>query len=384
MTPFNRTFTRLHMSLDFHILGSLRILDEGREVTLGGHKQRALLVLLLLHANETLTTDRLIDELWGECPPASAAEAVQVHISRLRKALATGHGSDGNCHIVTRACGYELQADPERLDVLRFERLVAEGRRELAAGHPQLAAVALEQALSLWRGAPLGDLAYEPFAQAEIARLEGLRAGALEELVEAKLNLGRHGEVVAQLETLIAKHPYRERARGQLMLALYRSDRQADALQAYQATRRMLVEDLGIEPGERLRELEAAILAQDPVLAVPVPETVGPQRVVSVASERRQVSALLADMQASMQLGADFELLRAFTHHLFASLRDAGLCLEGIPDRSTGVARWKTCPSATSTATHQRPRSAAWIHTGAESTTTATFHRPADPCSAPA
>jgi DNA-binding SARP family transcriptional activator len=220
----------------------------------------------LLHANETLSTDRLIDELWGERPPANAAKTVQMQISRLRKALADEAGSASAGVVVTRERGYELTLDPERLDSHRFARLVAEGRSELAGGRPERAASALEEALSLWRGAPLAEFAYEPFAQREIARLDDLRAAALEQLIEAKLALGGHAEVVGQLEALIGEYPYRERLRAQLMLALYRSERQADALQAYQDARRTLVEELGIEPGERLRELERAILAQDPEL----------------------------------------------------------------------------------------------------------------------
>ena len=220
----------------------------------------------MLHANETLSTDRLIDELWGERPPATAAKTVQVYISRLRKALAGAEGNGSAGVIATREHGYELELDPERLDAHRFERLVAEGSSELAAGRPQRAASALEGALSLWRGPPLADLADEPFAQREIARLDDVRVAAREQLIEAKLALGAHAEVVAPLETLIGEHPYRERLRAQLMLALYRSDRQAEALQAYQDARRTLVEKLGIEPGERLRELERAILAQDPGL----------------------------------------------------------------------------------------------------------------------
>jgi DNA-binding SARP family transcriptional activator len=252
--------------MDFRILGSLDALDEGRVVMLGGGKQRALLALFLLHANEPLSTDRLIDELWGERPPATAAKTIQVYVSRLRKALA-GAGDEGSAGaIVTRERGYELELDPERLDAHRFERLVAEGRNEFAAGRPEGAAQALEEAVSLWRGSPLADLAYEPFAQPAIARLDDLRVAALEQLIEAKLALGAHAEVVGQLEALIAEHPFRERLRAQLMLALYRSDRQAEALQAYQDARRTLVEELGIEPGERLRELERAILAQDPGL----------------------------------------------------------------------------------------------------------------------
>src|SRR5829696_1815087 len=257
---------RVPTGIDFRILGPLEVLDEGHRVALGGSKQRSLLALLLVHANETLTTDRLVDELWGERAPANAAKTVQMQISRLRKALA-GEAGDGSAGVVvTRERGYQLILDPDRLDSQRFERLVAEGRSELAAGRPERAVAALEDALSLWRGAPLAELAYEPFAQREIARLDELRVAALEALIEAKLALGAHAEVVGRLEALIGEHPYRERLRAQLMLALYRCDRQADALQAYQDARRKLVEELGIEPGERLRELERAILAQDPAL----------------------------------------------------------------------------------------------------------------------
>ncbi|HET8821709.1 MAG TPA: BTAD domain-containing putative transcriptional regulator [Thermoleophilaceae bacterium] len=256
--------------MDFRILGPLEVLDEGRPITLGGSKQRALLTLLLLHPNETLATDRLIDELWGERPPARAAKTVQMQISRLRKALTGETGPRSAGVVVTRERGYELRLDPDRVDAHRFERLVSEGRSELAGGHARSAVSVLEEALSLWRGAALAELAYEPFAQREIARLDDLRLTAQEQLIEAKLALAGHAEVVGRLEALIAEHPYREGLRAQLMLALYRCDRQAEALQAYQDARRTLVEELGIEPGERLRELERAILAQDPGLHLAV------------------------------------------------------------------------------------------------------------------
>ena len=253
--------------MDFRILGPLEALDEGRDVAPAGNKQRALLALLLLHANETLPVERLIDELWGEHPPTTAAKTLQAHVSRLRKALDAANG--GGAVIVTREHGYQLRLDPDRLDAHHFERLVAEGRRELATGDPKRAAAAFEAALSLWRGAPLAGLGQEAFVPREAARLEDLRLAALEDLNEAKLALGHHSELVGELEALIGEHPYRERLRAQLMLALYRCERQADALQAYQNARRALVEELGIEPGERLRELERAVLAQDPALAAP-------------------------------------------------------------------------------------------------------------------
>ena len=289
--------------MDFRILGPLEALDRGRDAAPAGSKQRALLALLLVHANEALSSERLVHELWGERPPPSAAKTLQVHISRLRKALAAADGDGADAVVITtREHGYELEVDPERLDSNRFERLVAEGGSELARGQPERAAWALEEALSLWRGAALADFTYEAFAQSEIARLGDLRLAAIEQLNEAKLALGRHTELIGHLEGLIGEHPYRERLRAQMMLALYRCERQAEALQAYQDARRTLVEDLGIEPGRHLRELERAILAQDPALAaaavepaeapagrVPAP----PTRTVGREHDLRAVSQLL-------------------------------------------------------------------------------------------
>jgi DNA-binding SARP family transcriptional activator len=292
--------------MDFRILGSLEVLDDGREIALPGTKPRALLALLLLHANETLTADRIIDELWGERPPAAPGKTLQMHISRLRKALGGDDGAGPAGSIATRERGYRLEIDPEQLDSHRFEALVAQGRAELAADRPQSAVASLEAALALWQGEPLADLAYEAFAQAEIARLEDLRIAALEQLMEAKLALGRHVEVVEQLEPLIGEHPYREGLRAQLMLALYRSDRQADALQAYQDARRILVEELGIEPGERLRALERDILAQEsglvlvtpeePIERVAAPKT--PHR--TFVGRERELAELVASLDAAL------------------------------------------------------------------------------------
>src|SRR5918999_765610 len=298
--------------MDFRILGPLEAFDGGQRVALGGSKRRAVLALLLLHAGETLTTDGLVDELWGEQQPTAAAKTAQVHISRLRKVLADAGAAD---LLVTRENGYELVVEPERIDAHRFERLVAEGGSALSAGEPDAALEALEAALSLWRGPPLADLAYEPFVQQEAAHLEELRVTALEQLVEAKLVVGRHAEVIGQLEQLVSEHPYRENLRAQLMLALYRADRQADALQAYQDARRMLVEELGIEPGERLRALEAAVLAQDPALAAPAtappPPAAAepppapppmPRPPEKGAAARRLVSIVFADLVGSTGL----------------------------------------------------------------------------------
>ena len=294
-------------AVEFRILGPLEVLDGGRELALGGRRQRALLAVLLLHANETLGSERLVHELWGESPPATAVKTVQVQISRVRKAL-------GRDLLVTREGGYRLELDPDSLDSQRFEKLLAEGRSELAGGHPEAAAAALTEALALWRGRPLEDLAYEAFAQREVARLEDLQLAAREQLVEARLALGGHAEVVGELETLIADNPYREGLRGQLMLALYRSERQAEALQAYQEARRALVEELGIEPSERLRELERAVLAQDPSLQlVEAPAAVEPPPAEPPPPEprpepapgetaRRLVTILFADLAGSTGL----------------------------------------------------------------------------------
>jgi len=247
--------------VQFHILGPLEVLERDAALALGGAKQRAVLAILLLHRGEVLSSERMIDELWGERPPATAAKTLQGYISHLRKALGEGF-------LHTHGRGYQLTLAPDQVDVGQFERLAAEGRAALSDGDPATAAERLRQALGLWRGPALVDFAYEAFAQAEIARLEEARLAALEDRFDADLALGRHADVVGALEALIVEHPYRERLRAQLMLALYRCDRQADALQAYQNTRRALVEELGIEPGQRLRELEGAILAQDPALGL--------------------------------------------------------------------------------------------------------------------
>jgi DNA-binding SARP family transcriptional activator len=245
--------------VEFRILGPLEVRSDDRPLQLGGAKPRAVLAILLTRANEVVSRDRLIDELWAENPPATAVNVLQGYVSDLRKAL----GSGG---LVTRAPGYMVAVEPGQLDLHRFERLVEESRATLARGDAGRAADTLREALALWRGSPLADFAYEPFAQAEITRLEELRLVALEWRIEADLVVGRHAELVGELEALIPKHPLRERLRAQLMLALYRSGRQAEALEAYQEARRALVDELGIDPSQSLQELEKAILRQDPAL----------------------------------------------------------------------------------------------------------------------
>jgi len=245
--------------VDYRILGPLEVWAEGRQLPLGGAKPRALLAILLLHANEVVPGDRLIDELWGEEPSGSAGTALRVTMSRLRKALPRDV-------VETRSAGYALRLEPDALDLHRFERLVEDARSDLARGRPSSASERLREALSLWRGPALTDFAYESFAQAAIARLEEVKLAALELRIEVDLALHRERELIGELEALVVEHPLRERLHGQLMLALYRSGRQAEALSAYQAARRMLVDELGIDPSPALQGLERAILRQDPSL----------------------------------------------------------------------------------------------------------------------
>ena len=238
-------------TLEFGLLGPLEVRAADGPLPLGAPKQRALLALLVLNANRVVPRDRLISELWGDSPPETAVKAVQVYVSRLRKLLPADT-------LVTQAPGYVLRAAPESVDLRRFERLVGEARDADAAR----AASLLAEALGLWRGPPLAELADEPFARIEAGRLDDLRLAALEERIEADLALGGHAKLIGELEALIAEHPHRERLRGQLMLALYRSGRQAEALEAYRNARAAL-DELGLEPGAALRQLEKQILTQD-------------------------------------------------------------------------------------------------------------------------
>ena len=250
-------------------------------MTLEGAKARALLVLLLVHANRVVPSEQLIEDLWSGSPPSTAPNALQVYVSQLRKLV-------GREALVTRPPGYLLRADPDLVDAVRFERLVEQARKELAGGSPEPALAALEEALSLWRGTPLSEFVYERFAQREIGRLEELRQAALEERFEAHLALGRGADLVGELEALVAEHPLRERLRGQLMLALYRSGRQAEALELYQATRRLLVDELGIDPSPSLQRLETAILRQDPSLE-PSPAAAAEPEPPAAATPPREV-----------------------------------------------------------------------------------------------
>jgi DNA-binding SARP family transcriptional activator len=249
--------------VEFRILGSLEVAEEGRTVRVARGKQGALLTILLLHANETVSRDRLIEELWAGEPPESARTALHYHVSRLRKALADGSSQP---LLVTHGSGYEIRIEPDQLDLGRFERRVDEARAAREAGDPATASALLREALDLWRGPPLADVAYEPFAQTAIGRLEELRLSALEDWVGAELAVGHHDRLIGTLEELVSNHPLRERLRGQLILALYRSGRQSEALEQYRQTRSVLVDELGIEPSAQLQQLERAILTQDPGL----------------------------------------------------------------------------------------------------------------------
>jgi DNA-binding SARP family transcriptional activator len=242
------------LDVEFRILGPLEVLRDGTLLELGGPRQRALLALLLTRAGTVVSRDRLVDELWDE-PPASVVNVVQTYVSHLRKVLPPER-------LATRAPGYVLGVEPGELDLHRFELLAEEGRRALAEGDPESASRRLGEALELWRGPALGDVADATFARIEAARLEEVRLGVLEDRFEADLAAGRHGSVLGELEALTAEHPLRERARAQLMLALYRSGRQSEALDVFRDGRSALVE-LGLEPGPALRELQAALLRQD-------------------------------------------------------------------------------------------------------------------------
>jgi DNA-binding SARP family transcriptional activator len=244
---------------DFRILGPLEVVDETGPLLLGGQKQRSVLALLLLDAPRPVSTDRLIDSLWGENPPRTAATSLQNFISQLRKAV----GADV---LVTKPPGYALLIRPEQLDLERFRQIVADARAE---ADPDRRGQMLRRALELWRGPPLADVEFQAFAQPDIARLEEEQLAALEERIDADLEAGRHAELVGELEALVERHPVRERLRAHLMLALYRSGRQAEALSVYQNARRTLVDQLGIEPGRDLQELHGAILRQEAGLRAP-------------------------------------------------------------------------------------------------------------------
>jgi class 3 adenylate cyclase len=326
----------LVQQIEFRVLGPFEVHVEGRAIELKRRKQRSLLALLLLHTGEVVSTDVLIEELWAGKPPKAAVGSLQNLVSELRKVL-------GRDTVRTREPGYMLAVDPARVDLHRFERLVAQAAE---GGDAARRASLLQEALALWRGPPLADLAFEPFAHVEVARLEELRTAAREELVQAELELGRHTQLVGELESLVAQNPLRERLRGQLMLALYRSGRQAEALEAYRAARETLVEELGIEPSPELQHLEQSILRHDAELDLPE----SPAAEALPGEERRKtVTVLFVDIVDFTNLGAalDPEVLRSIMRRYFDIVRtvverhggtvekfigDAAMAVYGVPE----------------------------------------------------
>ena len=273
--------------MEFRILGPLQVLDGRREVALGSPKERALLAVLLLHAGAVVSRERLIEELWGEAPPPTAAKALNVHVSKLRKALAC----NGHDVIATRPPGYALEVEPAQLDAARFERMLAAARAHVESGDAESAARLLRDALALWRGPALDGVEVESAARNEARRLEELRIAAQMDRIDCDLALGLHEQLIGELEALASEHPLRERVYGQLILALYRSERQADALRTYREARKALVGELGIEPSLPLQRLEKAILNQDPSLEAPA----------GVARAERPPAARAAGRRASLR-----------------------------------------------------------------------------------
>jgi DNA-binding SARP family transcriptional activator len=303
--------------LEIRLLGPLEVVDGDRVLTPHRQKPRALLAVLALRAGRHVSKDLLVELIWGQDPPRRAMDALENYVSQLRKLI-------GRDAIETRAGAYRLTASPEQVDVTRFEQLIAQAR---GAGDEERAE-RIRAALTLFRGPPLADLAYEPFAATEIGRLEELELTAREDFVDAELELGRHTDVIPELEVLIAGHPYRERPRAQLMLALYRAGRQAEALEAFHEARRLLVDELGLEPGAELQELERAILRQDESLrararleraapALPPP--------ASRRTLRKTVAILVSELAGATALAErlDPELLRAVLDGYLAAVRGA-------------------------------------------------------------
>lgn len=274
----------MHRAVRFGILGSLSVgVEGGARLDLGGRKQRELLALLLLNRNRCLPASRIADALWRGSPPAGADITLRTHVSHLRRRLAEVGAQDA---LVTRKAGYGLFLRPDQVDAARFEGLLALGKAARSAGQLQRAAELLSEALGLWRGALLEDLGSPDFGATEAARLAELRLVALEQRVDTALALGDHHEVIAELEGLVAAHPFRERLHCQLMVALYRSGRQADALAVSAAVRRRLDEELGVAPSPALRELETAVLRQDPALepsSTPARTPLRPGRAIRIA-----------------------------------------------------------------------------------------------------
>ncbi len=293
-------------TLRFGILGPLEVVDD-EPLRLGGPKQRAVLAVLLLHRRNLVATDRLIEELWGGKAPATAGKTVQVYVSNLRKALGDGV-------LITRGRGYLLDAGPGQVDADQFEQLAHSGRQALEKGQTELARERLRSALGLWRGPPLADFASEEFAQSEITRLDEARLVALEDRIEAELALGQHLTLVPEIEAFARTHPLRERLYAQLMLALYRAGRQADALARYQQARRMLIDEFALEPSPQLKEMQRAILNQDPTLQLPAPTASAkrrPARLLTAKPTRASATAAPTAVARSSRSAADAPELRS-------------------------------------------------------------------------
>jgi DNA-binding SARP family transcriptional activator len=320
-----RTASGRRVPLEFRILGSFEVRRANDPIRIGGSRPRALLALLLIHGGRPVSVDRIVDVLWGEQPAPTARHMVEVYVSNLRKVL-------GAERIVRDPVGYVLRLDGEECDATRFERLFAEGREALASGESDLASARLGEGLALWRGPPLSDFAFEPFAEAESARLAELRLLAEEERIEAELTRGDTTEVLGELEELVAREPLRERRRAQLMLALYRAGRQAHALAVYRETRRVLRDELALEPSPDLRRLERDILAQDPALAFPV----APTAEAPAAEERRLVAVAFAELCGDD--GSDPEVARARRERMLSVATEAltrhGASVERLPDET--------------------------------------------------
>jgi class 3 adenylate cyclase len=308
--------------LELRLLGPLQVLRGGAPVDLGKGRDRDVLLRLVLSANQVVPAERLVDDLWGESPPPSVAHALQVHVSNLRKRLEPNRpkGTDGRL-IQTHKPGYLLRLAPDQLDVTRFEQLAAAGRTAARSGRHDEAASQLRDALAIWRGPALAEVAYEPWAEAEAARLEESRVAVLEDRFDADLAVGRHAEIVGEVEAVARQHPWRERVWGQYLLALYRSGRQAEALRAADQLRRALRDELGLDPSAEIRALEHAILDQDARLAQPAVEAEPAAAVATVVAapepvepvdpggrdEQKVVTTLFADLTGSTPLGEALE-----------------------------------------------------------------------------
>ena len=306
---------------DFRLLGPVEVVRNGHPLRLGGRRQRSLLALLLLEPGRPVSTDRLIDELWPEVPPPGAEGALRVYVSRLRTSL-------GVDQLSARPPGYALEVEDDRLDVRRFERLLAEGHRALARGAAGLAAERLGAALALWRGAALADVGDGGVLAQEARRLEELRLVCVEERIEAELSLGRHVAVVPELERLVAEEPLRERLWRQLVMALYRSEREAEALAAYQRARTFLAEELGLQPSEELRALERAVLRHE--IARPAP-----------AEERHNLPAQLTSFVGREQELVELEgLLREHRLVTLTGVGGAGKTRLALETAARQVGAW--------------------------------------------